>query len=238
MRHILSDIKNLRIQGAEAVARAGISYLKELCSQNKASTSRDLHRHLKSGAAELLSLRPTEPMLYNVLYYSLLEEPRGSLALYREYMLLRLNQLQTTLNTHRAYIEDLGVAALSFPTRVYTHCHSSTVTNIILAAHRKGRRVTVVNTETRPLYQGRKTAMELATAGVRVRHYVDSAARLALKESDVMLIGCDSITPTRIVNKIGSEMISEIAHQFDIPIYVCTHSLKFDPRALYGRETP
>ena len=120
---------------------------------------------------------------------------------------------------------------------MYTHCHSSTVVNIIKQAKDNGVNFEVHNTETRPLYQGRKTAKELSDYGIPVRHYVDSAARLALKKADIMLIGADAITAEgKIINKIGSELISEAANKLNVPVYVCTHSWKFDPKTIFGFE--
>ena len=55
-RQIAMDIKALKIQGASNVARAGL----------KAYSLKPS----KSSIRKLLSLRPTEPMLRNVLYYA------------------------------------------------------------------------------------------------------------------------------------------------------------------------
>jgi len=99
---------------------------------------------------------------------------------------------------------------------VYTHCHSSTVNEI---------------------FQGRITAKELAKAKIPVILFVDSAARLAMKKADVMFIGADAITAEGIViNKIGSELMADVANHYQIPIYVCTHSWKFDPHTVFGFE--
>ena len=119
---------------------------------------------------------------------------------------------------------------------IYTHCHSSTVTQILTEANKLGKDFEVHNTETRPLFQRRTTAKELAKSGIKVTHYLDSAARLALKKSDMMMIGCDAITTDKVINKIGSELISERAYKYEIPLYVCTHSWKFDPLSVKGYE--
>ena len=91
------------------------------------------------------------------------------------------------------------------------------------------------NTETRPLFQGRKTAIELASYKIPVKHYVDSAARMALKKADIMMIGADAITTEgKVINKIGSELIAEAANKIGVPVYICTHSWKFDPETIFG----
>jgi translation initiation factor 2B subunit (eIF-2B alpha/beta/delta family) len=92
-------------------------------------------------------------------------------------------------------------------------------------------------TETRPLYQGRKTARELAEAGVPVRFYVDSGARIALREADAMMIGTDAVLADgKVINKIGSEMFAEVAGRYGVPVYVITNSWKFDPMSSFGYE--
>jgi len=114
---------------------------------------------------------------------------------------------------------------------VYTHCHSSAVISIILDAIVSGKKITVHNTETRPLLQGRITAAELAKHGVRVIHYPDSAARIAIKQCDIVLLGADAIdSDLKIYNKIGSELVCVIAKEYKVPVYICTDSWKFDPR--------
>jgi len=102
---------------------------------------------------------------------------------------------------------------------------------------RNGKKFVVHNTETRPNLQGRKTAAELASLGIKVVHFVDSAARLALKKADIMLIGCDALTSEgKIVNKIGSELFCEAASRMQVPVYVCCTSWKFDLKTLFGYE--
>ena len=37
-----------------------------------------------------------------------------------------------------------------------------------------------------------------------------------------------------VYNKIGSGLFAEIADKYDIPLYVCSDSWKFDPLSVYG----
>ncbi|MDP7141063.1 MAG: ribose 1,5-bisphosphate isomerase, partial [Candidatus Woesearchaeota archaeon] len=119
---------------------------------------------------------------------------------------------------------------------IFTHCHSSTVINILKKAKQMKKSFEVHNTETRPLFQGRTTAKELSKLNIPVTHYVDSAMRLALKKADIVLLGADAITPEKAINKIGSEVIAELANKYDIPVYVCCNSWKFDYHTIFGFE--
>jgi ribose 1,5-bisphosphate isomerase len=209
---ICRAIKEVKIQGAENIAKAAVQALK--------------FRHDKKAVQKLLSLRPTEPCLRNALKFALgfanIEEGIKQTLEHFDYAAKR--------------ICGLGEKLIKSGMIVYTHCHSSTVSAVLKAAKAAGKRFEVHITETRPLYQGRLTAAELAAALITVVYFVDSAARIALKKADIMLLGCDAITSTKIYNKIGSELFSIIAASYDIPIYICTDSWKFDAAAVYCEE--
>lgn len=204
------DIRRLKIQGAFGVAIAGIRAWSSAKDKRKA-------------ARKLIASRPTEPMLRNSLKY--LEKDPNTKTLIAK---LRLDQ-EKIVKYALEKVPSKGI--------VYTHCHSSTVSEILKTAKHRGKKFLVTVTETRPFFQGRITAKELAKVKIPVILFVDSAARLAMKKADVMLIGADAITAEGVViNKIGSELMSEVANNYGIPIYVCTHSWKFDPKTVFGFE--
>ncbi|MEK6874572.1 MAG: translation initiation factor eIF-2B [Nanoarchaeota archaeon] len=235
---ILKDINNLNIQGAAAIARSGLRYIKETILSTQTQNTSILHKKVRLASKNVLSLRQTEPLLYNLIHYLFLEPPTGSVTLYKRYLLHRVNLLIQKLDNHSSYITNISLAKISFPCTIYTHCHSNTVDQILVAAKNKGKRFLVNITETRPTFQGRKTATSLAKVHIPVSYYIDSAARLAIKGADLVILGCDSITQTQIINKIGSGIICHLAHDLDIPVYIITHALKYDPRSRYGRDTP
>jgi translation initiation factor 2B subunit (eIF-2B alpha/beta/delta family) len=62
--------------------------------------------------------------------------------------------------------------------------------------------------------------------------------RQAIKHADIVLLGADSITEKKIVNKIGSELVAETAKRFEKSVYICSSSWKFDTQSLHGSQTP
>lgn len=220
-QEIIQKIKSLEIQGAEEVAKAAIKAFEEKLKETKNP------KELKKVYQELASLRPTEPALRNALRYCLKnpDDPR----------------VTETVTNHFEFaqekIAEYGAKKIEDGMIVFTHCHSSTVMRILKKAWRDGKKFVVRNTETRPKFQGRKTAQELSEMGIPVEHYVDSAGRLALKKADLFLFGCDAITSEgRVVNKIGTEFLLDYANQYDVPAYSCTNSWKFAPETVYGTE--
>lgn len=111
--------------------------------------------------------------------------------------------------------------------KIFVHCYSSTVIKILLAAKASGKKFTVYNSEVRPKLLGRRTAKILAENGIKVVHMVDLAAPIALKECNLLLIGVEGFTKTgKILNKIGTNNLLHLAHQYGIKSYACTLSNK------------
>jgi len=203
-KDISRDIKSIKIQGARNIAKSAL-YAYSLFP--KASSKR-----------KLLKLRPTEPMLAKVLE----EMDKSS---YKE-VLSHFDFAQEKINK----------AALKLVKNnyvVFTHCHSTNVSGALIYAKEKGKKFEVYNTETRPLYQGRRTAKELRKNKIKVTMFVDSAINVALDKKqgtrnvDVILIGADAMTKNGVINKVGSNMIAQLAKLHKIPVYIVADSWKF-----------
>jgi ribose 1,5-bisphosphate isomerase len=135
----------------------------------------------------------------------------------------------------RMRIQEIGAKRIKDGDIILTHCHSSAVTGTLLLAHEQGICFKVIQTETRPKYQGRITARELAEVGIDTTMIVDSAARHYMKEVDFVLVGCDAITSEgNIINKIGTSQVALAAYEARIPFYVLGTLLKFDPVTIHG----
>jgi len=235
LQQVIRDIKSLKIQGAEAVAEAAVKALKEIIHSSKAKDSKDFAKEMNEAKKKLFSARPTEPYLRNSLNCAFNWMKGENVRELKENLFSGVQKTISLMQRNREEIVKIGSKKIRKGLVVFTHCHSSTVTAILKAAKKRGVNFTVHNTETRPRLQGRTTAKELSDAGISVTHFVDSAGRLALKGADIMLIGADAITSEgRVINKIGSELFADIAQKYDIPVYVCTNSWKFDPETIFG----
>lgn len=225
----LNNIKSLKVQGAEHVAIAAGEAIILLLKENKHASNSILKKKLLQGKKQLFAARSTEPMMRNLLMSLLSDLPQNNQELHQ---LLKKKQQHfcASLKQSQEIIAKRIAKKISSNTIVYTHCHSSTVVKGLIAAKQQKKKFIVWNTETRPLFQGRITAKELAKANIKIMHVIDAAMRLALKKADIIFLGADAITSTKVYNKIGSEMVAEYAERYQIPLYICTHSLKFDPQ--------
>lgn len=212
---ICDAIKKVKIQGAENVAKAALEALR--------------FRHDKYAIKKLIALRPTEPTLRNAIAHVL------TLIEKRKEWSQAIDVIKKYFDVFDVKLEEYAANFIPEKTTIYTHCHSNTVEKILKLAKQKGKEISVYVTETRPLFQGRKTAENLAKAGIKVVLGVDSNAREFIKKADMFLFGADVITSSGdVINKIGTGMFAEIAQHFDVPCYCASISLKFDPVTKYG----
>jgi ribose 1,5-bisphosphate isomerase len=200
---IAKDIKEVKIQGARNIAKSAL-YAYSLIPT-------------KASKKKLLSLRPTEPMLEKVL----------TLADKTSYKQI-LNHFESSQNSINKQVFKM----IKNNDIIFTHCHSTNVVNALIYAKRKGKKFQVYNTETRPLFQGRKTAKELSRAGIKVTMFIDSALEDALsgeqgRKPSKVFLGADALLNKGIINKIGSELVSRIAREEKIPVYIIADSWKY-----------
>lgn len=195
---IARRIKEIKIQGATNVARAALKAYYLMPNQKSKKI--------------LLSLRPTEPMLSHVLA---LADKKS-----KEEIINHFDQAQAKMN-------ELVFSLIKNNSRIFTHCHSTNVVKALIYAKKNGKNFRVYNTETRPLFQGRLTAKELSKAGIKVTNFVDSAANIAIKQVDIVLLGADALLKDKVINKVGSGMISQLAFDNKVPVYIVADSWKY-----------
>lgn len=236
---VFHDIKSIKIQGATHVALAVASALKKYSRDLEAKNRSEFIQKIKEAGDFLSAARLTEPMADNVVEFIIYQLRRSKD--------VSVDELKKVLSDSIEYFFDLaeknekkieitGERLIKFGDRIFTHCHSTTVMNILLAAKKNKKRFEVFQTETRPLYQGHLTARELYKHGITDTLVVDSAAPYLLSkisgphfQVDKVIIGCDAITTDgSCVNKVGSFGLALAAFLNKIPVYVATQALKIN----------
>lgn len=221
-KEIVRKIKSLEIQGAKNIAIKGVEAFGMKIKETKDT------KLLKKYAKEIISTRPTEPGLRNGINFCL-----NNLDKFKNPAEEAIKHFQDG----NKRIAEIGAKKIRNGMIVFTHCHSSTVEAILIKAKKEGKKFEVYNTETRPKFQGRITATELAKAGIKVTHMVDSAGRSMMRKADLFLFGCDAVTSEGfLINKIGTESLADAAQSTGIPAYSCTDSWKFDPETILGHD--
>jgi len=236
------DIKSIKIQGATNIALAVADTLLKYAKGLKAKSNNELIVKLKTAGKYLLSARETEPMADNVLefiIYYLNQNKDLPLVELKKVLADALKYFFELVRRNDAAIIKKGSDLINNGDKVFTHCHSGTVIKILTSAKKNKKKFQVLQSETRPLYQGHKTAADLVKAKIKDTLVVDSAAAYIISgladekiKIDKIILGCDSISRDgSCVNKIGSFAIALAAKQKNIPVYIATQSLKMNEDA-------
>ena len=219
---MLSDIKNLRIQGAINISKALLDYMEAYGEKHGYGEG------FSEEALRVSMIRPTAVIPYNIMK-SLATRPGPA----------QIRKLRKELDniypavSRKAYRE---VRKLGKSVSIMNHCHSTEFVEAVKYMKKRGMDVTVWVTETRPKMQGKKTAKELADVGIRVNYIVDDAEGFFIHESDIILVGSDSIRPEGVVNKIGTLELAVLGKEFKKPFYSLSSKWKVDNRAGFEIE--
>lgn len=237
-----SEIRSIKIQGATNVAMAVDKALKKYGQGLNTPSSSEFISRIKEAGEYLVSSRMTEPMADNAaefIVFYLKKNKDASVPELKKIVESAFDYFFALVGQNEKKIEIYGERLIKFGDKIFTHCHSSTVMNVLIAAKRNKKRFEVFQTETRPLYQGHLTAKELCKYGIKDTLVVDSAAPYLISkvsgdkfQIDKLIIGCDAISRDgSCVNKIGSFGLALSAFLNKIPVYVATQSLKINEDA-------
>ncbi|MHC5062862.1 MAG: S-methyl-5-thioribose-1-phosphate isomerase [Planctomycetota bacterium] len=243
---VIDSIKRLAVRGAPAIGVAA-GYGMVVGVREAMAKGKDFASALDETATLLHAARPTAVNLSWAVHRV---HERGR----REPNLDAL--LGEARDIHREdvvlcrLIGEHGAELIRDGMRVLTHCNAGrlatsgdgTALAVFFAAHRKGRKFSVLADETRPLLQGsRLTALELSEEGIPVDVIADSAAAglMARGEIDMVITGADRIAANGdVANKVGTYSVSLAAKAHGIPMYVAAPASTFDPNAASGQDIP
>lgn len=236
---VVDDIKSIKIQWATNVARAAFTVLRQGLLAAKFSSKEEFSRFLHDAVRLLVESRPTEPLLQNGMKYALWIYTESVKKQLDELVLLVDDALQDLLDRIRegdVIRSEVWAELFKDWIRAFTHCHSGSVVKVVRKAWESGKRFEMVNTETRPLYQGRITAQDLLDIGVPTTlitddmwpYYIDDTTPDTPK-IDFLILWCDAIKPDgSVVNKVGSFWLALSAYHSGVPVYVVASFMKMD----------
>lgn len=238
------DIKSVTIQGATNVAIATMKGIKLFSKDYRGDDYSTFLKDLQASGMGLAETRENEPLAKNgvrfVLKMLALKHPDITDVEMATVKVMELaNEYLAMIKESKKRIIEHSKTVTEGMDEVLTHCHSSTAENVIIDMSKRTENFVAVCTETRPLYQGHKTAKNLVAAGVDTTLIVDSSAESFIIgrgefNIDVIFIGADEITVHGdAINKVGSWGIALAAQYANKPLYVITPLLKVEPETAF-----
>ncbi|MFA6065167.1 MAG: S-methyl-5-thioribose-1-phosphate isomerase [archaeon] len=239
VKQTAKDIKSLKIQGASNVRKKAIEALLKASHASKENTTTGFRKEFLKNYEELYHSRPTEPELRTALRIvkKSISEKELSVNQMKGRIISTVQEYEKNRTQAIENIATFGANMIEKDSTILTICHSSTVVKMLIKAKSKIKKVYCL--ETRPLYQGRITATELAQAGIDVTLIVDNAASTILKECDYFFSGADAfLADGDVINKIGTNQISYACKRFNTKHYSVCSSHKFEPGTFLGKQEP
>ncbi len=235
VKDIGEGIREMKIRGAGRIARAAAEALK-VFAQNYKGGKDEFREEIKKVRDYLLSTRPTAVSLRNAIYYVLNRMRGESVEEMRESVIQSADEFIRLSLEAVEKIGRFGAERIRDGSTILTHCNSTAALAMIIQAHRDGKDIRVLNTETRPWLQGHITSRTLAKEGIDVTMIVDSAVRYFMRDVDIVIVGADTIASNgAVINKIGTSQIALVAHEARVPFIVAAETYKFSPETVIGR---
>jgi len=233
IKYIAEDIKSITIQWATNIAREACKVMEQELRDSKFKDKNELSKFFDDASQMLIDARETEPLLRNAMKYAKSKLKKWVTSneiadAFREYLWRIEREEDVRPKIWAEIIHDWD--------DVFTHCHSKSVVDIFVTARNMWKKIHVYNTETRPLYQWRKTSLDLLQAWVPDTMVTDSSAWFFVDNTlwntvDIkeIFLWADCIKPDwTVINKIWSFSIWLSAWNSWVPLYIVGSLLKVD----------
>ena len=235
----VKQIKSLQIQGASKVREKAVNALVKASLASNTKTPKAFRKEFLANSKKLFDARPTEPALRTAI--RILKKSISGKKMSVEQMQVSIKKTDARYDKERAIamkkMSKYGAQLIRRHSTILVLCHSHSVIDVLIKARKKIDMVYCC--ETRPLYQGRQTAKDLAAAGIKVTLLVDNAASTIMRECDYFFTGADAfLGDGDIVNKIGTNQISTMCKRYEVPHFAVCSTHKFEPSSFFGKDEP
>jgi translation initiation factor eIF-2B subunit delta len=219
-----------REHGAAQLAKEALKALKLIIKMDKSKNLTEFLINVEEAGFKLANARPSMASLMNLISKTiyLIKENSNTLSLkeLKKFAILKINEVIFESENAVNKIAELASKLIKEKT-VITHSFSSTV----IEAIKKSSVKKVIVSEGRPLFEGRKTAIQLSKFNIPTVLITDAALGFFISKSEAALVGCDSILiDGSIVNKVGTYLLALAAKDNNIPFYVVSETSKIIPK--------
>jgi len=198
--------------------------------QEAARESSDCGARLVDLVSAILAAQPSMAVMINLAQQALQACPTGlPPARARQQLQRALAAWRRDLRQSTPALCQRALNVLPPQTTVLTYSNSATVIAALRYAQAHGRVRRVLLSESRPAYDGRPQARALLEYGMAVEYGTDMALFEFLPQANVVLVGADAVFPDRLVNKLGTRALVQLAQQHGIPCFSLCAASKFLP---------
>lgn len=205
--------------------------------------SRHLTNHLSHQIDHIKSARPLSVSMGNAIRWLKLEITNLGIDLTdaeaKDNLLEQIdNFIRIRLEYADRVIVETAVNSINDGDVILTYASSNVVKATLIAAHEQGKKFRVVIVDSRPLFEGKPLARELAEAGISATYVLITGLAFALKDVTCVFLGAHAMLSNGMLyNRVGTGQIALSAYTKNIPVVVLCESIKFSDRVLLDSVT-
>jgi methylthioribose-1-phosphate isomerase len=238
---VAEAIRAMKIRGAPLLGAAAAFGLALTACNSKASSKKQLIDELEDAAKTIRQTRPTAVNLFWALN-RILDRAKayaGNTEGLAAFVVEEAKKIADADAAANRLIGKFGAPLVADGDVILTHCNAGalatveygTALGIVRTAWEQGKRIRVIATETRPLFQGaRLTTYELKQDSIPVTLIADNMVGYVMYKRMVnkVIVGADRIVRDAVINKIGTYAVAVLAKEHKIPFYVAAPTSTFD----------
>lgn len=205
--------------------------------------TRNLTNHLGHQIDHIKSARPLSVSMGNAIRWLKLEITKLGIDVTdteaKESLLDDIdNFIRVRLEYADRVIVETAVNSINDGDVILTYACSHVVKATLIAAYKQGKSFRVVVVDSRPLFEGKPLARELAQEGISTTYVLITGLSYALKDVTTVFLGAHAMLSNGMLyNRVGSGMIALSAYSKNIPVVVLCESIKFSDRVLLDSVT-
>jgi methylthioribose-1-phosphate isomerase len=238
---VADAIKTMVVRGAPAIGVAAAMGLGLVAFHSKAKTKTTFLKELESAASKLSDTRPTAINLSWALkeIIDFAKKSSDDIKKIKTTIISKAIQMAEDDVEANLRIGKYGEPLLDNEDTILTHCNAGALATVgygtalapIRTSVKRGKRISVIASETRPRLQGaRLTAFELSRDRIPVRIITDNMVGYFMRQGivDKVIVGADRIVNDGVFNKIGTYTLAITSRYHEIPFYVAAPISTFD----------
>jgi translation initiation factor 2B subunit (eIF-2B alpha/beta/delta family) len=225
---LLQRLQTDNTSGATTLVALALDILEAFATQE--SAPHDFRAALKHLVGAILAAQPSMAVMINLAQQALQACPEElPLATARRQLQQTLTAFRRDVRSSTEALCQQALAVLPPQSTVLTYSNSATVVAALRYAHDRGRVRRVLLSESRPAFDGRPQALALLEHDIAVEYSIDMALFERLPEADVVLVGADAVFPDRLINKLGTHTLAQLAQLRGVSLYSLCVASKFLP---------
>lgn len=218
---LLLDKEHLKYYNQDLFAKAAISVLYDTISNSETNEFEKIIRTKE----ELIKQNQHNIVVKNALDYFMYMLPKPGI---KESAKEKYNSLLARISEANKDMADIGAKKIKNKGTVFVHSINNQILDMLVAAS-KYKEFTVNILQHSPFSFGNHLSAGLKKNKIDAAVFPDIAIEQAARSADACFIGGEAITKDgNAVAKTGSSVALDISKKYNIPTYVCLHSLKYD----------